>query len=89
MFSSHLQNRSKFTTIFLNLVVFLVPLEELEMLAIQFHKNRFHAKSLCVLTWVGSLEVSYRAVGLHAASLFCCNSCVLEPSVQLSLCLDY
>lgn len=49
-FSSHLQNPSKFTTIFFfffsNLLIFLVSLEELEMLTIQFLKTQFCAKSL-------------------------------------------
>lgn len=37
-------------------------------------------KALCVQMWVYSLEVHSRAAGLCATSLFCCDTCVYEPS---------
>lgn len=60
VFSSHLQNRSKFAPFFLNLLVFLVSSEELEMLTNQFLKVLCQKPYVCkcgCAVWKQSVEL--------------------------------
>lgn len=84
MFYSHLQNQSKFTAIFLNLLVFLVSSEELEILTIRFLKVLCQKPDVCKCgcavwnnlwsCWLQATATCMSSVQLILCGLLSCTS---------------